>query len=129
MNTIKALIIGVSAMIFLGLTFELIFLFIDLSYTSLMKSYPLFVPYRQVFYYFVVAVGLFFVMFTGGFITSMIADKNKRLHTIMASIIVCSIALYSTSSTSELTLLSLVFIVLSIGFSLYGCRVRKKQNL
>ena len=51
MINIKALLISVSAMIFLGLMFELVFLFIDIGYNILMKSYPVTKSVRQPFYY------------------------------------------------------------------------------
>ena len=129
MISFKALLIGVASMIFLGLIFELVFLFIDVGYNSLMKSYPDIIIFRQGFYYLIVAAGLFGVMFTGGFLTSIYAKKYSRLHSIVVAAITCGIALYATTSSYELTLLSVLFIVVSIGFALLGNIAWQKNNV
>lgn len=128
MINIKALLISISAMIFLGLTFELIFLFVDIGYNSLMKSYPSTESIRQPFYYLLIFTGLFFIMFTGGYLTSIYANKFVTAHTIVSGTVVCGLALYATSSGYDFTLLSGLFVVIGISFALYGNVVYKKNN-
>lgn len=128
MINFKALLIGVAAIIFLGLTFELVFLFIDVSYNYLMKSYPGAVSFRQMFYYLVIFVGLFFVMFTGGYLTSLYAAKNVYLHSIIVGLISSGIALYATGSGYDFTLLSVLFVVVGIGFTLVGSLIWQRNN-
>ncbi|RDH85661.1 MAG: hypothetical protein DIZ80_01650 [endosymbiont of Galathealinum brachiosum] len=128
MISIKALLISVTAMIFLGLTFELIFLFIDIGYNILMKSYPVTKSVRQPLYYLLIFSGLFIVMFTGGFLTSMYAKRYVIAHSVVAATIVCGIALYATSSGYDFTLLSVLFIIIGIAFTLYGNVVYKRNN-
>jgi len=129
MISIKALLISITAMIVLGLTFELIFLFVDIGYGSLMKSYPMIESIRQPFNYLFVLLGLFFIMFTGGYLTSIYARKNAIAHSIVASLVICGIALYATSSGYEFTFLSVVFVLVSLIFTLYGNKVYNKQNI
>ncbi len=128
MINIKALLISVSSMIFLGLTFELVFLFIDIGYNILMKSYPMTKVVRQPFYYLLIFSGLFFVMFTGGYLISVYAKKYVIAHSVVAAVIVCGIALYATSSAYNFTLLSALFVVIGIAFTLYGNIAYKKNN-
>ena len=129
MVSIKALLVSITAMIFLGLTFELIFLFVDIGYGSLMKSYPVMESIRQPFNYLFVLLGLFFIMFTGGYLTSIYAPKNTTAHSIVATLVICGIALYATSSGYDFTFLSVVFVMVSIAFTLYGNRVYNRQNI
>ena len=128
MINIKALLISVTAMIFLGLTFELIFLFIDIGYNILMKSYPMTKVIRQPFYYLLVLTGLFFVMFTGGYLTSIYTKKYVTAHSVVAATTVCGIALYATSSGYDFTLLSVLFVIVSVAFALYGNIIYKKND-
>lgn len=129
MISIKALLISITAMIVLGLTFELIFLFVDIGYGSLMKSYPVIESIRQPFNYLFVLLGLFFIMFTGGYLTSIYAKKNAIAHSIVASLVICGVALYATSSGYEFTFLSIVFVIVSLAFTLYGNKVYNEQNI
>lgn len=129
MVSIKAILVGLSAVIFLGLTLELVFLFIDIGYSILMKNYPATEPFRQPFYYLFVFVGLFFIMFTGGYLTSIYAEKNTLAHVVFVALLSCGIALYSTSSSYDFTLLSVLFIVISVVFSWYGNVVCRKNSV
>ncbi len=126
---IKALLIGITSVIFLGLLFELVFLFVDIGYNMLMTNYPYIKIFRQGFYYLFVFAGLFFIMFTGGYLTAIYAKSNSIVHSVFVALITCAIALYATSSASELTLLSLLFVFLSIAFSLYGNVVYEKNRI
>lgn len=129
MISIKALLISITAMIVLGLTFELIFLFVDIGYGNLMKSYPVIESIRQPFNYLFVLLGLFLIMFTGGYLTSIYAQKNAIAHSIVASLFICGVALYATSSGYEFTFLSVVFVIVSLAFTLYGNKVYNEQNI
>ena len=128
MINIKALLISICTMIFLGLVFELIFLFIDIGYNSLIKNYPLTESIRQPFYYLLIFSGLFFIMFTGGYLTSIYANKFVMVHTIVSGSVVCGLALYATSSGYEFTLLSGLFVIIGISFALYGNVVYKNNH-
>jgi len=128
MISIKALLISISAMIFLGLTFELIFLFVDIGYNSLMKSYPFTKSFRQPFYYLFIFFGLFFIMFTGGYLTAIYAKKHVLAHSVFSASVICGIALYATSSGYDFTLLSVLFVAIGIAFTVYGNIVYRKNN-
>ena len=128
MVSVKALLISLSAMIFLGLSFELVFLFIDIGFGSLIKSYPFMAVIRQPFYYLLVVVSLFFIMFTGGYLVSIYAKKNVMAHSVVVASALSGIALYATGSGYELTLLSVLFVIVSIAFTLYGNAAYNKNN-
>ena len=55
----KALLAGFFTVIFLGLTFQLIFIMLDVGYNLLMNSYPAIKDYKQVFYYIIGLPGFF----------------------------------------------------------------------
>ncbi len=128
MTSIKALFIGVASMLFLGLMFELIFLFVDIGYNLLMQTFPAIKSVKQGFNYVFIAAGLFFVMFSGGYLTSVYAKTHTAIHSMVAALITSGIALYSTSGGYEFTLMSVLFVVLSIAFSLYGNRMFRNSN-
>ena len=127
--SIKAILIGVAASIFLGLTLELVFLFLDVSYNYLMKSYPSIVPFKQIFYYIIIIPGFFFVMFTGGYLTSVYANKHTLAHSLAVGLLVCGIALYATGGAYELTWFGLIFVVVGVAFTLVGNFMWKKNSL
>jgi len=110
-------------MLFLGLLFELLFLFIDIGYNILMQSYPAIKSIRQGFYYVFIFAGIFFIMFSGGYLTSVYAKRHRAAHAATAAIIACAIALYATNDGYNLTIMSAMFVIVSIAFSLYGNRV------
>jgi len=120
-------------MLFLGLLFELLFLFVDIGYNLLMKNYPV-INYpvisflRQGFYIVFVSMGLFFVMFSGGYLTSVYAEHHSTAHSVVAAMSTCGIALYATSDGYDLTLMSALFVITSIVFAVYGNRVFIKNS-
>ncbi|MCW8935672.1 MAG: hypothetical protein OQK98_13180 [Gammaproteobacteria bacterium] len=128
MISIKALLISIVTMIFLGLIFELIFLFVDIGYNSLIKSYPFTESFRQAFNYLFVLFGLFFIMSTGGYLTALYAKKYVVAHSVFSASVICGIALYATSSGYDFTLMSVLFVIIGIAFSLYGSRAYRKIN-
>ncbi len=115
-------------MLFLGLLFELLFLFVDIGYNLLMQSYPATQFVRQGFYYVFISVGLFFVMFSGGYLTSVYAKTHSAVYSVVAAVITSGIALYATSGSYDLTLMSSLFVMISIAFTLYGNHVCNKQQ-
>lgn len=127
--SIKALLIGFFATIFLGLTFELIFLFLDVSYNYFMKSYPAIVPFKQAFYFLIIVPGFFIVMFTGGYLTSIYASKYALAHSIAVALMVCGVALYATNSGYQMTWFGLAFILLGVTFTLVGNKAWQKNSL
>jgi len=127
--SIKALLIGFFATLFMGLTFELVFLFLDVSYNYLMKIYPVIVPFKQAFYFLIIIPGFFIVMFTGGYLTSIYTPKHALAHSVAVALMVCGVALYSTNSGYEMTWFGLAFIVLGVVFTLIGYKTWKKNAL
>ena len=128
MNSLKAILAGFFSIIFLGLTFQLIFIMLDVGYNLLMNHYPEIKNYKQIFYYVIGLPGFFLVMATGGYLTSYYARKNIIAHTILVAASTCGLALYSSINEDQLTLTGIIFFVAGIFFATIGCLYWQKNN-
>jgi len=128
MNSIKALTAGIFCIIILGLTFQLIFIILDVGYNLLMSSYPVIKDYKQLFYYVIGIPGFFLVMATGGYLTSYYARKYIIAHTIIIGALTCGLALFTSINEDRLTLVGISFFIVGIIFTITGGLYWKKNN-
>ena len=124
----KALLAGFFTVIFLGLTFQLIFIMLDVGYNLLMNSYPAIKDYKQVFYYIIGLPGFFLVMATGGYLTAYYARKNIITHASIVGASTCGLALYSSINEDQLTLVGIIFFIVGIAFTIIGSLYWQKNN-
>ena len=128
MRGIKALIVGISTIIILGLLSQLTVLLADVAYNSLAKNYSIFTPYRKLFTYFMTAVGFALVMLCGGYVTAAIARQKIYLYSSIAAIVSCSISLWSSLITEIFTPLAIFFLLYGITFALLGSWFWKRST-
>ncbi len=128
MNSLKALLAGFFSIILLGLTFQLIFIILDVGYNLLMNSYPVIKDYKQIFYYIISLPGFFLVMVTGGYLTSYYARKNIIVHAILVGASTCGLALYSSINEDQLTLTGIIFFITGVIFTVIGSLYWQKNN-
>jgi len=128
MKSLKALLAGFFSIIFLGLTFQLIFIMLDVGYNLIMHNYPVIKEYKQLFYYIIGLPGFFLVMTTGGYLTSYYAQKKTITHSIIVGASTCGLALYSSINEDQLTLTGIIFFTIGIAFTIIGSLYWQKNN-
>ena len=126
LNSLKAISIGVITVLILGLVNQLMLIMAAVGYNSLIEISPAFRPWSQLFTYIVGGLGYFLVMSTAGLMTAMASEKYPYKHAVIAAVSGSSISLYLSLQEEIFTLLALFFIVLGIGFALFGCWLRQR---
>ena len=138
LNSIKAISIGVISILILGLINQLVLIMAAVGYNSLMKWSEAFIPWSQLFTYSLAGLGFFIVMTLGGLFTA-IASENKTFsshvyknnayrNAIIASIIGSSISLYLSLQQEIFTVLALLFLILGVCCSIFGCWLWVKRQ-
>ena len=125
-NSLKAISYGIISIIILGLFNQLILILALVEYSVLAKTYPVLLPWSQVFTYALGGLGYFIVMFFGGIITTMAALKHTYINAVAASILGSSISLYLSLKDEIFTPTALFFLILGIISSIFGCWVRHR---
>jgi len=128
LNSLKAISIGVITILILGLVNQLMLIMAAVGYNSLIEISPAFRPWSPLFTYIVGGLGYFLVMSSAGLVTAMASEKHPYKHAVIAAITGSSISLYLSLQEEIFTLLALIFMVLGIGFTLFGCWLRQKYE-
>jgi len=111
MNSIKAILGGFFAIIFLGLLAQLIFLFVGVGYFSLVKIYPSlsFLPEITTVLVFAVTA---MVAFLGGILTANLAPKAVVINCLVVGSMVGTLTLIpSLTNNYEITVNGVLFLV------------------
>ena len=122
MNSIKALLFGFFYVVILGLIIQLVFIFLAMGYTELLKDYPTVEMVARIVSYIIGITVYFLLMATAGFLTASIAKKNTTLHGIIISVSSIGLSLLSSINEDEFTWISLIFFILGVTFTLMGTR-------
>jgi len=124
----KALLAGCTTIVVLGLLVQLAFIFVAVGYTELTRAYPGLTPYARIVSY-LLGMGVFFaVMALGGYVTAAVAGSRVVLHAALAAFTVIGLSLLATLSGGSLTLTSLGFLLLGMGFAVVGSLMWQKSN-
>jgi len=120
MRSLRAVAAGSIFIIIISLLMQLAYIFIAVAYNSLTKSYPFLADISGSLNY-LIGIPLFMlIMFSGGYLTALIATKNIILHcTIVACLTAGGMILWSLEN-SQLSLTGIVVIFLAIISSAAG---------
>lgn len=127
-NSSKAISYGMITIVILGLFNQLILIMSLVGYSSLAKTYPVLMPWSQVFTYALGGFGFFIVMFFGGFVTAMSALKHTYVNAVTASILGSSISLYLSLKDEIFTPIAFFFMSFGIASSIFGCWIWHKYQ-
>jgi len=120
MINIKALLAGVTFVIFSGLLYQLIYILLATGYAVVIKEHPGWQITGQVFSYILGGIGYFIIMSSGSYLTAYIAKKHIYLHVILIAILSTGISLFASVREDGFTLNSILFVLLGIAFALVG---------
>ena len=118
--SIKALLFGFFYILVLGLSIQLVFLFLAIGYNDLLKDSPLAASIVRIAFYGLGTVVYFFLMASAGYITASIAKVHVVSHGLVVSIAAIGLSLFSSLKSDEFTWVSLVFFALGVTFTLTG---------
>ncbi len=121
LNNLKAISLGFITIILFGLLNQLIFIMASVGYNALLKSFSGLLPYKQLFVYVSGIICFFIVMASAGYIAAMSSKKHPYINTSIAAFSGMSFSLYFSLQQEVFTLFALLFIMLGLLFSLYGC--------
>lgn len=127
--SIKALVIGLISIVFMGLSLQLIFLLLATGYTNLLKEYPDLASIGTVISYTAGTVGYFFIMSLGGYITAHLAEKKVDLHCLLVSGTVIGFSLISSVRSDNFTYMSVIFAASGLLFTVIGGRIWSKHSV
>lgn len=127
--SLKALAVGVTSIIAMGLTLQLIFLLLATAYTSLLKHYPEISSFGTMISYSLGIIAYFIIMSLGGYITAHLAKNNITLHCLLVSGVVVGISLITSVRSDNFTYLSILFALSGLVFTVIGGRVWLKHSI
>lgn len=128
MNSLKAIIIGIIFIIVASLLMQLAYVFVAVGYSNLAKNYPYLNEISGVFRY-LVAIPIFIaIMFTGGYLTAVIANTKALLHCLVVSLITTGGMMWMALENSALTSSGIIIILLMIFGTVAGGLYWTKKN-
>jgi len=118
MKSIKAIVAGSVFIIVVILLLQLVYIFIAVGYNVLAEDYPLLNEIAGSFRY-IIGIPVFVVtMFTGGYITAIIANMEAGLkvflHCIAVGLITSGGMIYPTLENADITTTGIVIFILSL---------------
>ena len=134
MKSIKAITAGCVFVVIVILLMQLLYIFIAVAYNALAKDYPLLNDISGSFRYLIGIPVFVAVMFTGGYITAIIAEVADRRKVLLNCMVVGFITaggmMYSAMEYSSLTMTGIVVFILSLaGTSAGGMYWQNDNNM
>lgn len=120
MLSIKSLLAGFFYIVILGLIVQLVFMFVAMGYTELVRAYPWISTFGGYLGYAVGIAVYFILMASGGLLTAALAKSNILAHCLIVGASTTTLSVLSSQNNDELTYLSLVFVILGIAFTVAG---------
>ena len=120
MRSLKSLAAGFFYIVILGLTLQLVYMFIAIGYADLSAAYPWI---KSIGAYLGYATGIavfFLLMASGGYITASIAKSRIVIHCCIVGASTTLLSLLSSQNNDELTYLGMLFVVAGIVFTVIG---------
>jgi hypothetical protein len=121
LNSLKAISIGITSILILGLVNQLVLIMALVGYNALVKVAPDFAPWSQVFTYSIGGLGYFIVMLCAGLFTAIASQQHHYRHAVIAAALGSSLSLYLSLQEEIFTPLALLFLLLGVVFALFGC--------
>jgi len=126
--SLKALTIGISSIVIMGLTLQLIFLLLATAYAHFIKDHPDLTELGTMVSYAAGISGYFIIMYLGGYITAHLAQKKIMLHCFIVSSSVIGLSLITSVRSDNFTYMSIIFSLTGLIFTLAGGRAWSKKS-
>ena len=122
----KAILFGWIATVLAGLINNLIFVLFA-AYIANSKSTPFMAEYGDTLAYGLGIFGLFIAMAFGGFVTAFCARERVVVHGAIVGLLASGTSLALSAHTGVLTLMSILFLMLGVVFTVIGCLIWTKS--
>lgn len=103
MKSLKSITAGISFIIIAILLMQLAYLIIIVGFNNLAKDYPTLNNINGTVGYLITTSVLIFIMFLGGYITALLAEKKKLLHCSIVGLITTGVMMWMALENSKLT--------------------------
>lgn len=103
MKSLKSITAGISFIIIAILLMQLAYLIIIVGFNNLAKDYPSLNNINGTVGYLITTSVLIFIMFLGGYITALLAEKKKLLHCSIVGLITTGVMMWMALENSKLT--------------------------
>ena len=126
----KALFAGTAIIVVLGLLLLLAFTSVMVGQMQLSRNYPEYSSAIEVIPYLVGFGGYFLVMAMGGYVTASIALNRVVLNALIVGAVTAGFSLWLSLSAGDIKLMSLIFFMLGVVFSISGAlfwRARQRR--
>lgn len=120
MNSIKAILTGVAFIIIAILLMQLAYLITIVGINNLAKDYPSLNKLNGNIGTIIITTILLAIMFTGGYITALIAEKKVLLHCLTIGLITTGGMMWMALENSQLTPMGIFINTLLLIFTLLG---------
>jgi len=120
MQYLKAFLAGFLFIIIFGLCIQLAFMFLAMWYVELVKAFPWVATFSKYLSYPIGIVIYFLLMATGGVLTASIAKKNIAVMCFLVGISSTELSVLSSQNYNEYTVISILFVILGIMFTIVG---------
>lgn len=127
MRSLKAFLAGFFYIVILGLVIQLVYMFIAMGYTELTRAYPWISSFGGYIGYAVGICVYFALMASGGVLTAAIAKKHIMPHCLVVGASTTLLSVLSSQNNDELTVLSIVFVITGIAFTITGGEYWKRN--
>ena len=127
MNSLKAIISGVVFVIVAILLMQLAYLFIAVGYNNLSKTMPALKEISWIFRYLVAIPVVLAIMFSGGYLTALIAKRKVILHALIVAIITIGGTMWMALENAEITTAGIIINLLMISATAVGAFFQQRS--
>ena len=107
---------------------QLAYIFIAVGYNALAKDYPYLNEISGIFRYLVAIPVFLAIMFTGGYLTAVIANSKERFHSLIVGAIAIVTMMWMALANAELTTRGIVINLLMLLFTVLGGWFWKRRS-
>lgn len=124
MRSLKAIIAGCVFIIVVILLMQLLYIFVAVGYNALAKGYPFLNDISGLFRYLVGIPVFVVIMFSGGYITAIIAGEGRNIKVwpqcMAVGLITAGGMIYTAMENASLTITGIVVLVLALAATTAG---------
>ncbi len=128
MNSLKAVISGIIFIFVAAMIMQLAYIFIAVGYNALAKDYPYLNEISGIFRYLVAIPVFLAIMFTGGYLTAVIANSKELFHSLIVGAIAIVTMMWMALANAELTTRGIVINLLMLLFTVLGGWFWKRRS-
>jgi hypothetical protein len=128
MNSVKAIISGTLFIIIGSMLIQLVYIFIAVGYNALAKDYP-FLNEISIYFRYLLGIPVFiFIMYLGGYLSALIAQKKVLLHSAIVAVIAIAAMMWPLLANANMTLTGIIVSMLSFLATLAGAWSWQRRN-